>query len=64
MSSVAGDPRYSDEEVRKMSKTIRDLFTNEEWEIFAVKIVPRLQQIGDLSLPEELETEVPASDDT
>jgi|GEM_PF-6335991 len=47
-----------------MSKTIRDLFSNEEWEIFAVKIAPQLQQIGDLILPEEMETEVIGSDDT
>ena len=42
-----------------MSKTIRDLFTKEEWELFGLKTVIQLQQIADLELPEQFEAELP-----
>ena len=35
-----------------MPKTIRDLFTPEEWELFSNNFVPQLQEIAQLTLPE------------
>ncbi len=45
-----------------MSKTIRDLFTKEEWELFGMKTAVQLQQISELELPEQMEAEVPDHD--
>ena len=45
-----------------MSKTIRDLFTTEEWELFGMKTAVQLQQIADMELPEDMETEMPEHD--
>ena len=47
-----------------MGKTIRDLFTKEEWELFSTRVCDQLQKIADLKLPEEMEQEVPADDGT
>lgn len=40
-----------------MQKTIRDLFTQDEWEMFAKKLVPQLQEISELTLPDCMDPE-------
>ncbi len=37
-----------------MNKTIRDLFTQEEWEILTEKSVPELCEIEDYPLPDNM----------
>lgn len=46
-----------------MSKTIRDLFTLEEWEALAQSLVPRLAEIADLPLSRDVQPKE-ADDDT
>lgn len=40
-----------------MQKTIQDLFTQEEWEMFSKNFVPQLLDIADLTLPEGMDGE-------
>lgn len=44
-------------EVAIMQKTIQDLFTQEEWEMFSKNFVPQLLDIADLTLPEGMDGE-------
>jgi len=40
-----------------MNRTIRDLFTEEEWDVFCSELLPELNTIGELPLPDILEKE-------
>lgn len=40
-----------------MNKTIRDLFTQEEWDILAEDLIPVLEEIAEFPLNWEEETE-------
>ena len=39
-----------------MSKTIQDLFTEAEWELLTQELVPQLNNIASLPVPEDLLT--------